>query len=198
MPSLAPARLQVDGCTNLLMGDLLTRVLQTADVDNMHKDIRTRKPGCHILTLTAATWLGWPLRILGSSRRMPAVRRPAVGRPGVGMPDQVFFRGLMSGGLIKVPDKGKPIQAKPDRRFSALLSFFFCANNKPAFGPLRCRPQSFRGPPIWACPDLNQILFARHRFGDLPVRARSYFPKNPVRPVADMGPGRFLRDAVNL
>ena len=77
MPSLAPARLQVDGCANLLMGDLLTRVLLMADVDNMHKDISTREPGCHILTMTAATWLSWPLRVLGSSLRMPGVRAPA-------------------------------------------------------------------------------------------------------------------------
>ena len=87
MPTLAPARLQVDGCANLLMGDLLTRVLLMADVDNMHKDIRTREPGCHILTLTAATWLGWPSHVLGSSLRMPAV-----GRPGVGMPDPQGFQ----------------------------------------------------------------------------------------------------------
>jgi hypothetical protein len=93
MPSLAPARLQVDGCANLLMGDLLTRVLLMADVDNMHKDIRTREPGCHILTLTAATLLGWPLRVLGSSLRMP-------GRPGVGMPDQRFPGVLLREDLI--------------------------------------------------------------------------------------------------
>ena len=55
MSRLAPASLQVYGCANLLMGDLLRRVLLTADVDNMHKGIRTREPGCHILTLTAAT-----------------------------------------------------------------------------------------------------------------------------------------------
>ena len=49
MPMLAPARLQVDGCANLLMGDLLRRALLTADVDNIHKDTRTTEPGCHIL-----------------------------------------------------------------------------------------------------------------------------------------------------
>ena len=64
-------------------GPLLTRVLLMADVDNTHKDITTKEPGCHILTLTAATLLGWPLRVLGSSLHMP-------GRPGVGMPNQRF------------------------------------------------------------------------------------------------------------
>ena len=58
MPRLAPAHLQSDGCAHLLLGDVLRSVLLTADVDNMHKDIRTRKPGWHILTLTAATCLG--------------------------------------------------------------------------------------------------------------------------------------------
>ena len=152
MPSMAPARLQIDGCTKLLMGDLLTRVLLTADVDNMHKDIRTREPGCHIRTLTAATWLDWPLRVFGSSLRMPAVPRPAVGRPGVGMPDQgfprvlikeslitFFFRGLMGWGRIKGPDK----MENPFRKNligACPLCRFFCANNKPAFGLLRFRP----------------------------------------------------------
>ena len=51
----------------------------------------------------------------------------------------------------------------------------------------------FRAPPIWACPYLNQILF-----GPPPIWARSVFPKKKFRSPADMGPGRFLRDAVNL
>ena len=55
MPRLAPARLQVDGCAYLLMEYLLRRALLTADVDNMHKGIRTREAGCHILTLTPST-----------------------------------------------------------------------------------------------------------------------------------------------
>ena len=83
------------------MGDLLTRVLLMADVDNMHKDIRTREPGCHIRTFTAGTWLDWPLRVFGSSLRMPAVRRPAVGRPGVGMTDQRFPGVLIKESLIR-------------------------------------------------------------------------------------------------
>ena len=77
---------------------------------------------------------------------MPAVRRPAVGRPGVGMPDQVFFRGLMSGGLIKMPDKGKPSQAKPDRRFSALLYFFSARTTSRHLGPSDVDPNLFGDP----------------------------------------------------
>ena len=83
------------------MGDLLTRMLLTAEVDNMHKDIITREPGCHIRTSTAATWSGCPLRVLSSSLRMPAVRRPAVGRPGMGMPDQKFPGVLIKTSLIR-------------------------------------------------------------------------------------------------
>jgi len=56
---------------------------RSAQADYLPKDIKTKNSGCHILTLTAATLLGWPLRVLGSSLRMP-------GRPGVGMPDQRF------------------------------------------------------------------------------------------------------------
>ena len=169
-----------------------------ADVDNMHKDISTREPGCHILTLTAATWLGWPSRVLGSSLRMPAV-----GRPGVGMPYQRFPGVLIRGSLTRFFLRGL-MKIKPDERWphQRILD-----NESLIGGFTLCRFLRDQQAGIWASP-ISTVPFSgtpdlglsRYELNSLrPSRfgpSRLHIFQKPPSPHCRYGAGRFLRGAV--